>query len=41
MVDNQPLLKNDISVIHNGIITNFEKLYKHFGFKQNLKLILK
>ena len=38
MVDNQPLLKNDISVIHNGIITNFEKLYKHFGFKQKLKI---
>ena len=38
MVDNQPLLKHNISVIHNGIITNFENLFKEYGFKQNLKI---
>mgnify|MGYP001398101214 CR=1 FL=1 len=38
MVDNQPLLKHNISVIHNGIITNFEHLFREYGFKQNLKI---
>lgn len=38
MIDNQPITKNYISVIHNGIITNFEKLYEKFGFKQDFQI---
>ena len=38
MVDNQPLLKHNISVIHNGIIVNFENLFYKFKFKQELKI---
>ena len=38
MIDNQPLLKHDISIIHNGIIVNFEKLFSEFKFKQDLKI---
>lgn len=38
MVDNQPILKNNISVIHNGIIVNFEDLFDRFKFKQDLKV---
>ena len=37
MIDNQPLLKHNICVIHNGIITNFQKLYEEYEFRQNLK----
>ncbi|MDC0350828.1 hypothetical protein OAM73_03195 [Candidatus Pelagibacter sp.] len=38
MVDNQPLLKHNISVIHNGIIANFENLFIKYKFKQDLKI---
>jgi glucosamine--fructose-6-phosphate aminotransferase (isomerizing) len=38
MVDNQPVFKHNISVIHNGIIVNFEKLFKDFKFKKDLKI---
>jgi len=38
MVDNQPILKYNISVIHNGIIVNFENLFSKFKFNQDLKI---
>ena len=38
MVDNQPVFKHNISVIHNGIVVNFEKLFKEFKFKKTLKV---
>ena len=38
MVDNQPVIKHDMCVIHNGIIVNFEDLFKKFKFKQDLKI---
>ena len=38
MVDNQPISKHNISVIHNGIIVNFEKLFNQFEIKQDLKV---
>ncbi len=38
MVDNQPVFKHEITVIHNGIIVNFEKLFSKFKLKQNLKI---
>jgi glutamine---fructose-6-phosphate transaminase (isomerizing) len=38
MVDNQPVIKHNISVIHNGIVVNFEDLFKKFKFKQDLKI---
>lgn len=38
MVDNQPLLKHNITVIHNGIIANFENLFIKYKFKQDLKI---
>ena len=38
MNDNQPVFKHNISVIHNGIIVNFEKLFKEFKFKKDLKI---
>ncbi len=38
MVDNQPILKHDICVLHNGIITNFENLFEKYKFKQNYKI---
>lgn len=38
MIDNQPILKHDICVLHNGIITNFENLFEKFKFKQDLKI---
>ena len=38
MADNQPLFKHNISVIHNGIIVNFENLFDKFKFKQELKI---
>ncbi len=37
MVDNQPLVKHDICVFHNGIITNFQNLYSKYKFQKNLK----
>jgi len=38
MADNQPVFKHEITVIHNGIIVNFEKLFSKFKLKQNLKI---
>jgi predicted glutamine amidotransferase len=38
MVDNQPISKNNISVIHNGIITNFDNLFKKYDLKKDLKV---
>ena len=38
MLDNQPLFKHNICVFHNGIITNFEELFKKYNFKQDLKV---
>jgi hypothetical protein len=37
-VDNQPILKYNISVIHNGIIVNFKNLFSEFKFNQDLKI---
>jgi len=36
MVDNQPLIKNKISVIHNGIIINFKELFKKYSLNQEM-----
>ena len=36
MADNQPLFKNNICVLHNGIITNFEQLFLKYKFQKNL-----
>ena len=38
MVDNQPVFKHNISVIHNGIIVNFKNLFSEFKLKQDLKV---
>ena len=38
MVDNQPVFKNDISIIHNGIIVNFKNLFSKFKFKKDLNI---
>ena len=38
MVDNQPLLKHNIIIIHNGIIVNFENLFSKYKFKQDFKI---
>ena len=38
MIDNQPLLKNNISILHNGIITNFKELFNKHNLQQNLKI---
>lgn len=38
MVDNQPISKNNINVIHNGIITNFDNLFKKYDLKKDLKV---
>jgi glucosamine--fructose-6-phosphate aminotransferase (isomerizing) len=38
MVDNQPLIKNKVSVIHNGIITNFEELFKEYSLNQEMQI---
>jgi glutamine---fructose-6-phosphate transaminase (isomerizing) len=32
--DNQPVVKNDICVFHNGIVVNSDSLWKDVGFKQ-------
>ena len=36
MADNQPLIKHDICVFHNGIITNFQNLFAKYKFQKNL-----
>lgn len=38
MIDNQPVSKHEITVIHNGIIVNFEKLFNNYKLKQDLKV---
>ena len=38
MADNQPLLKHDIVLFHNGIITNFEKLFSKYKLQKDLKI---
>jgi glucosamine 6-phosphate synthetase-like amidotransferase/phosphosugar isomerase protein len=38
MNDNQPIYDNNICVFHNGIVTNYEKLFKKFNLKQKLEI---
>ena len=38
MVDNQPLYKHNFLAIHNGIITNFENIYKKFKFTREFQI---
>jgi glutamine---fructose-6-phosphate transaminase (isomerizing) len=38
MSDNQPLFKNDISLLHNGIVTNYKNLFKKYKLIQDLKV---
>lgn len=38
MMDNQPVFKHNICVIHNGIITNYENLFKEYKFVQEKKI---
>ena len=38
MVDNQPIFKHNISVLHNGIIVNFKDLFRKFKFQQDLSI---
>ena len=38
MKDNQPIYENNICVFHNGIITNFENLFKKFNLKPKLQI---
>ena len=36
--DNQPVLYNNIACVHNGIILNFEEIFKKLKIVQNLKI---
>ena len=36
--DNQPITRKGITVIHNGIIVNYEKIFDKFKFKQKFKI---
>ncbi len=36
--DNQPVLSDNISVVHNGIIINHEELFEKIGQKRNLEI---
>ena len=38
MSDNQPLFKNGISLLHNGIVTNYKNLFKKYKLNQELKI---
>ena len=38
MADNQPLLKHDICIFHNGIINNFEDIFTKYKFQKNSKI---
>jgi glutamine phosphoribosylpyrophosphate amidotransferase len=38
MVDNQPIYKNDIALFHNGIITNFENLFRKYNLNKNFSI---
>ena len=38
MKDNQPICENNICVFHNGIVTNYEKLFKKFNLDQKLEI---
>ena len=36
--DNQPVVRNDVIVIHNGIVVNHDELWKTTGLKRNFKV---
>jgi len=36
--DNQPVVRDDICIIHNGIIVNEAEVWKHLDSKRNLKI---
>lgn len=38
MSDNQPILKHDLCLIHNGIVVNFEKIFNEYKLSQDLKI---
>ena len=38
LADNQPVVRGDVSVIHNGIIVNDEKLWSELNFKRHQEI---
>lgn len=38
LVDNQPVIKNDVVVIHNGIIVNDSEIWRETGLKRTLEI---
>jgi len=38
LADNQPVVRGDICVIHNGIVVNDEELWEQLGLKRNLEI---